>query len=552
MNTPKSAPQALIIGAGVGGMVSAIYLAKQGVRVKVLEKEAEVGGKMRQINIDGHGIDSGPTVLTMRWVFEQIFSDAGSSLERELTLTALPVLARHAWAVPQDEEPQTLNLYADARASFDAVANFAGLAEAKRFERFCKASKTLYRHLEGPIMREATPSITKLVGALGPRGLLHLASIGPMRSLWESLGGYFKDSRLRQLFARYATYCGSSPWLAPATLMLIAQVEMDGVWAVRGGMFALAQALKRLAHGLGVEFFNERYVQEILTKGEGNRRLVHGVVCKGGERFDCDVVVFNGDVQALYSGLLGDSLKQWDQEVRAADATGTISAQLEQKRAGEKHILQNPQTPNATRSLSAITWSMRSSCSGFELNRHNVFFEKNYEREFKDIFEHGRLPRSPTVYVCAQNRGLAHHEMNPGDMKPGAEESLLCLVNAPAIADSRTITQGEIEQCQEQAFTLLSRCGLQINQSSLEAPSCVRSTPEQFHQLFPATGGALYGQATHGWMQVFSRANARSSKIAGLIPTGGSVHPGPGVPMAAISGQLAGAAAMAHLALIKQ
>jgi 1-hydroxycarotenoid 3,4-desaturase len=122
------------------------------------------------------------------------------------------------------------------------------------------------------------------------------------------------------------------------------------------------------------------------------------------------------------------------------------------------------------------------------------------------------------------------------------------LVNAPANGDKRSFTPQELTDCTASSQDLMARCGLslQLEPSS----SCIRTTPQDFHQLFPATGGALYGQATHGWMAAFARSNAKA-QVPGLYLAGGSVHPGPGVPMAAMSGQLAAAALMGNLGLTK-
>ena len=215
----------VVVGAGMAGLVSALLLAHQGVKVTVVDKAATVGGKIRQLSIDGHGVDSGPTVFTMRWVFDEIFSAVNVSLDRLLKIAPLPVLARHAW-----DDGSRLDLFADPLASVEAIGQFAGLAEAKNFERFCIKVREVYDTLQAPYIQSTAPSMLQLMGALGPRGLGVLASLGAMSNLWDSLGRFFKDDRLRQLFGRYATYCGSSPWQAPATLMLIAKLK----WMVCG------------------------------------------------------------------------------------------------------------------------------------------------------------------------------------------------------------------------------------------------------------------------------------------------------------------------------
>ncbi|RJP65447.1 MAG: CrtD protein, partial [Comamonadaceae bacterium] len=183
----------------------------------------------------------------------------------------------------------------------------------------------------------------------------------------------------------------------------------------------------------------------------------------------------------------------------------------------------------------------RAPTQGLALDRHNVFFRADYASEFHDIFQRGRLPQQPTVYLCAQDRGT------DDQTAPAGAERLLCLVNAPAAGDQDTITHEAIEQCENTSFALLRRCGLTIQRTG---HATLRTTPMDFHRLFPATGGALYGQATHGWTSAFSRPGA-STPVPGLFLAGGSVHPGPGVPMAALSGQQAAAALMASPALTR-
>ncbi|MCY7305719.1 MAG: FAD-dependent oxidoreductase [Rhodoferax sp.] len=252
----------VVVGAGVGGLVSALLLAHRGVRVTLVETADAPGGKMRQLVVGGSPIDSGPTVFTMRWVFEQILHSVGQSLDAVLNLQPLSVLARHAWR----GHDQRLDLYADVQRSADAIAAFSSPSEGRRFLAFCQQARTVYQCLEGPYIRSSRPSLTGMAGDLGLGGLRTLAGLGPLASLWQALGKHFHDPRLRQLFGRYATYCGASPWLAPATLMLVAHVELDGVWSVQGGMHQLARVLADLAQQQGALLRMGTHCERILVR----------------------------------------------------------------------------------------------------------------------------------------------------------------------------------------------------------------------------------------------------------------------------------------------
>jgi 1-hydroxycarotenoid 3,4-desaturase len=495
-----SAGRVIVIGAGVGGLVTALELAARGAEVLVLERAGTPGGKMRELSPGGAPMDAGPTVFTMRWVFEELFDSIGLRLADHLALQPVRVLARHAW-----RGQQRLDLFADIARSADAIGRFAGAAESRGYLAFCDRARAIYRTLETPFLRGSRPTPVSLAGRVGLRGLPGLRRISPFATMASELDRYFADPRLRQLFGRYATYCGSSPYLAPATLMLVAHVEQDGVWLVDGGMHRVAQTLASLARKRGAMLRFDAQVDEILVRGGS----ACGVRLASGETLDADAVVFNGDVAALSTGLLGSP---------ATTACGPISP--------------------ARRSLSALTLNLLAETRGFPLTRHSVFFGDDPAREFDDIFRHGRLPSSPTVYVCAQDRA-------DDDLLPRTEaERLLLIVNAPANGDTRPITPEELARCTSRIFETLAAGGLRV----LRNPDHMQTTtPQDFERLFPATGGALYGQASHGWAASFQRPGARS-RLPGLYLAGGSVHPGPGVPMAALSGRQAAAAVLAQLA----
>lgn len=492
-----------VIGAGIGGLAAAVRLAARGCDVTVLEAQATPGGKMREVRAGGAAIDSGPTVLTMDWVFEDLFAAGGARLRERVGLVPASVLARHAWA-----DGTRLDLFADRARSADAIAAFAGPTEARAFVAFAERAARIWATLRPSFVCATRPNVAKLVARAGVRDLV---GISPFTTLARALRQHFRDPRLRQLFGRYATYCGSSPFEAPATLMLVAHVESEGVWLVQGGMQRLAEALSALASELGVRVRCGCAVREIAVR-DGRAR---GVVLASGEFVEAEAVVCNADTHALASGRFG--------------ALGGAVA---------------PTRP-AQRSYSALTWALRARADGFPLLRHTVFFSGDERAEF-DSLRRG-LPDAPTVYVCAQDRGSGE-DSGEDEPAPDGPERLLCLVNAPATGDAMPPTEKEIARCEQRTFDHLRRCGLHLEPAS--TPSLAQGTttgPAQFEALFPATGGALYGPSSHGWAASFRRPGARS-KVAGLYLAGGSTHPGPGVPMAALSGALAASAVMEDLA----
>lgn len=484
----------LIIGAGAGGLAAAMDLSALGLEVTVLDRAEEVGGKMRQVSVDNVGIDAGPTVFTMRWIFEALFQRSGADLGSELDLITASRLARHGWL-----DGSRLNLWADIERSVDAIGVFSDQKNAEGYRQFCADSKAVFETLNETFINAQKPGPLGLGLRVGLHRIGRLWQTRPFQTYWSRLQSYFSDPRLQQLFGRYSTYIGSSPFLSPATLMLIAHVEQDGVWLVEGGMRAVAHAMKHCAERNGAEVRLGAHVKRINLQND----LARSVTLASGEELEADAVIFNGDASALASGLLGGDV----QKVTTRTA---------------------PQS----RSLSALTWCTHAKTSGFELDYHSVFFSDAYRAEFEQVFQARSEPDEPTVYICAQDRR--------GSAKPDGRERLLILVNAPADGDRGYDEQSRGEQLYASTLTHLQRYGLEIEPRD----STVLTGPSGFNTLFPGTGGALYGQANHGPFSTFARPGSRS-KVGNLYLAGGSTHPGAGVPMATLSGCLAAEALLA-------
>ncbi len=480
----------VIIGAGIGGLCAAAHLAGAGVPVTVVERLATPGGKLRTVDCGGVAVDAGPTVFTARWIFEALFESLGERLDDHVTLVKSERLARHAW-----QDGSRLDLWADPARSRDAIGAFAGAAEARGHDGFRAEAERIWNALEHRYMEAPVTTPAGLALRFGIGGMGEMLSINPFETLWSALGKHFKDPRLRQLYGRYATYCGASPYQATATLMLIAHLEARGVWLVEGGMHKVAEAIAALAASRGAQF---RYGADVREIRVSNGRAC-GVVLASGEDLPASDVLANCDASAIADGRFGKA------------AAGAVKG-----------------TAPRDRSLSALVTMMTADSAGFDLDRHNVFFSNDYAREFREIFKDRRLPSAPSVYVCAQDRGAGP--------APSGPERFQLIVNAPATGDGRAPTPGEIEACQTATFAALERCGL-----TLRPHSMVAVNPAMFEALFPSTGGALYGRASHGWRASFRRPGSRSG-LNGLWLAGGSAHPGAGVPMAALSGRLASAA----------
>jgi 1-hydroxycarotenoid 3,4-desaturase len=477
-----------VVGAGVGGLACSIDLAASGMAVTLLERAPTTGGKIRVIEVGGSKIDAGPTVLTMRWVFDDLFAAAGRALSDYARLEHADVLARHAWP-----DGGRLDLFADQERSIDAIAALCGRDEADRYRGFCDHARGIFQTVEGPFLKSQRPTVGSLLRQAGQMGFGVLARIDAHRTMWRALEATFRDPRLQQLFGRYATYCGSSPFSAPATLNLIAHVESLGVHRVHGGMRALAQGLERLARELGVTVRTSTEVAEVIV----HAGRAAGVRLGSGEVIEADAVVSNGDLSALGGGMLGPAGAR---AVRPTDAR--------------------------SRSLSAITWAIAGRADGFPLVHHNVFFSSDYAAEFAALTRDRRVPEAPTAYLCALDRG--------DEATPQTDERFSIIVNAPATGDAPLAwTDEERERCEGNLRATLRSCGLELS-----SRASVQTTPVEFHTLFPGTGGALYGPMATSSLSALSRQGSRT-RIARLYVAGGSVHPGPGVPMAALSGRLA-------------
>lgn len=498
-------PTVVIVGAGIGGLSAAIRLAAANVRVIVLEANAAVGGKMSEIRAEGFRWDTGPSVITMRHVFADAF---GGRLDEYLTL------------VPVD--PLTRYFYPDG-TRFDAVANRAAMAatlrafadadDAAGYLRYLDYAKRIHDITGGVFIYNDPPTLWRL--ARTP--LRDIPAVDPLRAMDGAIRSFVKSPKLRQFLGRFATYVGASPYLAPATLNVIADVELSGgVWYPKGGIYAIARAFQRRAEELGVEIRTNCVVKEI----DVENGTATGVKLADGTRISASAVIANVDVATVYDKLL-------------------------------------PREAVSERRVRQLT-SAEPSCSGFilllgvagmhpELAHHNIFFSRDYRREFDDIFQRGIPPDDPTIYVAITSKTDSDHATSGG-------ENWFVLVNVPALADGRDMSRpykdGTFDWARSGAaysahvLACLAKHGYDLT-GKIRVQKML--TPVDLERLTGARRGALYGTSSNDRFNALRRPHNRARDVRGLYFAGGTTHPGGGVPMVTLSGKVAANMALADL-----
>ncbi|MCB8949867.1 MAG: phytoene desaturase [Ardenticatenaceae bacterium] len=483
----------LIIGAGIGGLSTAIRLAAAGQRVTIYEKNPQVGGKMGQIEADGFRWDIGPSVITMRHVFEELFTSAGRRLEDYLTLEPVDPLTRYFYpngtVLDAKENPEAMATQIRKIAAEDVAG----------YEKYLRYAEQIHR-ITGPVfIYDRPPTWRSFLRVPFPDWF----KIDGLRTMQQAIENHVQSPELRQLLGRFATYVGGSPYLAPATLNVIAHVELNGgVWYPRGGIYAIAQAMARLAKELGVTIHTNCGVQEI---GVVNGRFSH-LILENGEKVKGTAVVSNLDVTTT-----------------------------------QKHLLKNSQS-------TIHNSQFDPSCSGFilllginkqfpELAHHNILFSPDYPAEFEAIFAQGQPPDDPTIYIAITSKTDPEHA-------PEGGENWFVLVNAPPL-DGRFDWHTNQQNYRDLILQKIANFGFDVRDHIVTEQIL---TPHDLAAGSGAWQGALYGASPNSRWAAFKRPHNRSKQIAGLYFAGGTTHPGGGVPMVTLSGKVAAELVLEDLA----
>ena len=469
-----------IIGGGLGGLATAVRLASHGHRVTLCEGGPTFGGKMNRWQTGGFTFDTGPSLVTMPDVFRETFESAGERIEDHLELVRLDPVAEYIWPDGTRFEHSTnLPHWLDVIRSIEP-------RDVDGFLRFLQLGARLFELSNETFLRRGMdqPPDWRTFKALR-----HM----PLRQGWgnydKAVRSFFHSPYLRQMFNRYPTYVGSSPYRSPATLLVIPYLEHAfGGWFVKGGLYRIVESLVQIAKAKGAEMLLSAPVERIWHE-HGRVKSVH---LADGRSIIADVVVMNGDASML-PRLLREDGDELEPAQRSMSGFLTLAA-------------------------------MRDDMPG--LHHHTVCFSADYEREFKQIFDDDAFPDDPTVYVNAPSR-------SDRSVVPGSGETLFIMANTPARSDSWNADM--TATAWERVLGRLSLSGLPDLREN--AVALDYWTPQRIGTRYRMPGGAIYGKHSHGWRNAFLRPRNRHRK-RGLYLVGGSSHPGGGTPTVLMSAKI--------------
>ena len=479
--------QVVVIGGGLAGLSSAIHLARRGFSVDLFEQTSRLGGKMNEVRQDGYRFDTGPSLLTMPFVLDELFAAAGYRREELLTLVPIEPMCRYFYA-----DGTRLDASSDRTRMNEAIAALSPLDDGQ-FDRFMAYSRRIYELTAEVFLYTPIHEWQKLLQRRHLATFFALPSIDAWRTVHKGVRRFFQDARIVQLFDRYATYNGSNPYQAPATLNIIPYVEYGfGGFYIKGGMYRLVEALESVARVLGVRIHSGQPVQEIILSKGG----VAGVRVEG-ELLRADRIVCNADVVSAFNRLLPGFAAQ--------------SRQL------------NRLEP----SLSGMIFLWGVNQRHPELAHHTIFFSDDYGREFAQIFLELRAPDDPTIYVAITSRADA------GDAPPGCENWFV-LVNMPYLRPGSD--EPEVGEVRSRILVKLRQHGIDLT-GQIASETVI--TPRDFLQRYDSNAGSIYGLSSNSRSMAFRRPANRSRVVRGLFFAGGSCHPGGGIPLVLLSGKMA-------------
>lgn len=479
------AEKVAVIGAGIGGLAAAARLAAKGFRVEVFEKQPGPGGKMSEIRHEGYRFDTGPSLFTLPHSIDELLALVPETERPVFEYHKLENVCRYFYV-----DGMVINAFGDPEAFAAELAQKAG-EDPGRVLRYLGKSRKLYEITYPVFIGKSLHRAGTYFNRQFLRSLSRVYRLQPFTTLHQVNRKYFRHPNTVMLFDRFATYNGSDPYKTPATMMVIPHLEHNvGAFFPQKGMADIAATLAGLCGKLGVSFHYNTPVEKILAKGNKTT----GILVKG-EKMDFDMVVSDADIWYVYSKLLTDSPFP------------------------SRHFRHE-------RSTSALIfyWGMEMASPGLEL--HNILFSADYESEFRHLFGSKTLQPDPTVYIFISSKAVK------GDAPEGCENWFV-MINVPEntgqdwdsyIAQAR----GKIEEKVQRML------GIRVREHRKFE---FVLDPRGIEERTASYRGSLYGNSSNSVFAAFRR-HPNVTGLRGLYFTGGSVHPGGGIPLCLSSAKI--------------
>ena len=477
----------IVIGAGIGGLTAATHLAKQGMRVTVIEKNDHPGGRCDRLSHEGHRFDTGPTLLVMPLLYEREFSALGTSLGEMLDLQRVDPTYHLVY-----DDGSRLALTSDLKSLQEQLEAI----EPGSFEGLLRYIDEGHRHYHLATEKLVYPDFRKASDFFKLEHLPLLHQVKPLKKHYANMASYFDSPRLKSAFTFQDVYMGLSPFEAPATFSMMPYTELaHGVWYPKGGMYQVVEALTSLACEAGVEFQFNSSVEQV----EVNGRSAQGVIVDG-QRLEADAVLANADLPYVYQKLLPQD--------------GQVE-KLERKRY--------------SCSVVSFFWGVDKSYE--TLPPHTLFLADDYRENFDSIIRDLGLPANPSLYVHAPAR------LDPS-MAPNGEDTLIAIVPVGHMSANGEQDWSAIrDRARKHVFRRLGTFGIHDLEEHIKFE--VNFTPLSWRKRYNLVKGSTHGLCHNLTQLGYFRPDNRHPQYHNLYFTGASTRPGTGMPTAMVSGRLA-------------
>ncbi len=480
----------IVVGAGLGGISAAISLRAEGFEVEILEKNAQIGGKLNVREIDGFTFDLGPSIFTLPSIFEDLFKRAGKKMEDYLQLQPVTPHWRNVF-----EDGKVIDLYQEDPLMKAELAKLDGNAEDhwKDLQSFLSYGREQYKMVDSGYFAKGLDTTWEMIRHYGLFGLSR--GMDWKHSMSESVANHFRSDHMRRIFEYFIKYVGSSATDAPGYMNMMSLIQFDhGLWYVKDGMYNLARGLNKLLTDLQIPVHLNSQVKAITKDG----KQVTGVALEDGTQLEADYVVCNMEVIPAYKHLLHESPRFLKKLERFKPACSGLVIHL-----GTDRVY--PQ-----------------------LAHHNFFYSKNQSKHFDTVFKKGQLPDDPTIYLVAPTR------TDPSKAPEGCD-NIKILPHIPPIDPENPLTLEDYKAFADRVLEKLERMGL----TDLRKHAIVEDTltPLDIESMYLSNAGSIYGVVSDWKLNKAFKAPKQSKKYKNLFFTGGSVNPGGGMPMAVLCGQ---------------